>query len=645
MGSWAARAEMEDDFVVALPKQAAAAAAKSESAPAAGRPAKAAPDPARNAGNSAPAGNAAQMPPRVEPNASASARALPASMAGPSASVGGQPKAGEGPVTRAVLKIGPGSCLEVSISNHAGLVAALKQVGEGAFSHNAGGQSVWRFPLPKRPAVAKALEAARGVRCSVEDLHPVPRAFLEAASALPDESACYGRIPAKLEGRLMAFQRDGVRFALRHGGRALIGDEMGLGKTVQALALMAAFRDEWPCLIIVPSSLREQWVDALVEWLGITEEQVHVTNTRKDTDLTGRKYQCLIASYNFLGNLEANDRDLDFRVVIMDEAHYIKNKKSGRSQDAKPFVQKAKRAILLSGTPASARPRELFPLIDCLLPASKVSFTKFGERYCLTQNHFPRGQSFYSNKYDGATETEELYHVLTSCIMIRRLKKDVLSQLPPKRRTQVFLQLDAEAKKQLEAMQKEIGAVKAAVAAAKTDASLDSFGGGTVKRTILDLYYRNAKLKVKAVQEYLKELLETTDQKLLVFAHHKDMLDGIEFIMNKTKQRYMRIDGSVKTSARADLVNDFQNNRDIRAAVLSIQAAGTGLTLTGASVVVFAEYTWTPGDLVQAEDRAHRIGQATSVNIYMLHARGSVDDVIWAKLQSKLEHVGQARPL
>ncbi len=77
------------------------------------------------------------------------------------------------------------------------------------------------------------------------------------------------------------------------------------------------------------SCCAEQWVDALVEWLGITEEQVHVTNTRKDTNLTGRKFQCLIASYNFLGNLEANDRDLDFRVVIMDEAHYIKNKKVG----------------------------------------------------------------------------------------------------------------------------------------------------------------------------------------------------------------------------------------------------------------------------------------------------------------------------
>eukprot|EP00884_Botryococcus_braunii_P013393 jgi/Botrbrau1/22054/Bobra.0024s0064.1 len=104
----------------------------------------------------------------------------------------------------------------------------------------------------------------------------------------------------------------------------------------------------------------------------------------------------------------------------------------------------------------------------------------------------------------------------------------------------------------------------------------------------------------------------------------------------------MRIDGDVSQLARHEMVTEFQTNSQMKAAVLSIKAAGVGLTLTGASTVVFAEYSWTPGDMQQAEDRAHRIGQAQAVNIYNLHLKGSIDDVIWSTLENKLDNVGQA---
>lgn len=112
-------------------------------------------------------------------------------------------------------------------------------------------------------------------------------------------------------------------------------------------------------------------------------------------------------------------------------------------------------------------------------------------------------------------------------------------------------------------------------------------------------------------------------------------------ILQKKKVGSIRIDGSTPAVARQALVTDFQEKDAIKAAVLSIRAGGVGLTLTAASTVIFAELSWTPGDLIQAEDRAHRIGQVSSVNIYYLLANDTVDDIIWDVVQSKLENLGQ----
>ena len=111
--------------------------------------------------------------------------------------------------------------------------------------------------------------------------------------------------------------------------------------------------------------------------------------------------------------------------------------------------------------------------------------------------------------------------------------------------------------------------------------------------------------------------------------------------MRKRKTQFIRIDGATPTTVRGGLVNQFQTVDAVRVAVLSIKAAGMGLTLTAASTVVFGELSWTPGDIVQAEDRAHRIGQASSVLVQFLHAKQSVDDVMWGSVQHKLENLGQ----
>ncbi|CAL8388250.1 unnamed protein product [Boreogadus saida] len=138
-----------------------------------------------------------------------------------------------------------------------------------------------------------------------------------------------------------------------------------------------------------------------------------------------------------------------------------------------------------------------------------------------------------------------------------------------------------------------------------------------------------------AVKDYIKMMLETEQIKFLVFAHHLTMLQACTEAVIEAKVGYIRIDGSVPSSERAQLVRKFQTDPAIRVAVLSIQAAGQGLTFTAASHVVFAELYWNPGQVKQAEDRAHRIGQTSCVHVHYLIAKGSFDTVMWAMLNRK----------
>ncbi|KAG2647060.1 hypothetical protein PVAP13_2KG535330 [Panicum virgatum] len=120
---------------------------------------------------------------------------------------------------------------------------------------------------------------------------------------------------------------------------------------------------------------------------------------------------------------------------------------------------------------------------------------------------------------------------------------------------------------------------------------------------------------------------------------HLDLL--VTTMFQKKKVKCIRIDGQTPVTTRQTLVTDFQNKDGIKAAVLSIKSGGYGLTLTAASTVIFAELSWTPGDIIQAEDRAHRIGQVSSVNVYYLLSHGTIDDFIWGAVQGKLENLGQ----
>ncbi|KAJ8024541.1 SWI/SNF-related matrix-associated actin-dependent regulator of chromatin subfamily A-like protein 1 [Holothuria leucospilota] len=247
------------------------------------------------------------------------------------------------------------------------------------------------------------------------------------------------------------------------------------------------------------------------------------------------------------------------------------------------------------------------------------SFHDFGIRYCDAK------QTPWGWDYSGSSNLTELQLLLERKIMIRRLKSDVLSQLPSKTRQKVIM--DPKSIKMKSSSFKSLAA-----AARKETAN---------REMILEYYAETARMKMPAVRTYVEDLLEG-DKKFLVFAHHQHMMEALCEACHSKKVQFIRIDGSTPPQQRFKFCEDFQTKDECRVAILSIMAANSGITLTAASLVVFAELFWNPGILVQAEDRAHRIGQSDAVFIHYLIARGTADDHLWPLVQRKLRILEKA---
>uniref|UniRef100_A0A8B9LHY3 Zinc finger, RAN-binding domain containing 3 n=1 Tax=Astyanax mexicanus TaxID=7994 RepID=A0A8B9LHY3_ASTMX len=394
--------------------------------------------------------------------------------------------------------------------------------------------------------------------------------------------------------------------------------QMGLGKTVQAISVAYLYRKEWPLLIVVPSSLKYPWIEELERWVPeLRPEDINLVESKADimgisqSKVTVLGYGLLTTDARSLVEVLNQQR---FGIVIVDEAHYLKSRNAARTKILVPVIQNAKRAILLTGTPALGRPEELFMQIDALYPRRFGTWSDYAKIYCNA--HY----KFFGNRRQwdcrGASNLDELHHRLSE-IMIRRLKAEVLTQLPDKIRQRIPFDLPKEAGK---------------------SSSENPFS--EVMGLITQMYKQTAVAKAGAVKDYIKMMLETEQLKFLVFAHHLSMLQACTEAVIEAKAGYIRIDGSVPSAERIQLVHRFQNDPDTRVAILSIQAAGQGLTLTAASHVVFAELYWNPGHVKQAEDRAHRIGQTASVHVHYLIAKGTFDMVMWGMLNRKEKVTG-----
>ncbi|XKL60873.1 hypothetical protein PGB90_007930 [Kerria lacca] len=465
----------------------------------------------------------------------------------------------------------------------------------------------WDFPLSSYQFCKNLLQNNKEYNITIIPLpNFIIKVFIQQPKANVDfRTIDLSRIDNNLLSNLYPFQKEGVQFGVSKNGRCIIADDMGLGKTIQALGIAHYFYNDWPLLIVCPSSMRYQWEEEIrtnLPKLPIT--RIFVLSKSKEQIYNPL---VLITSYDLMVRCGSQLREMKFGVIIMDESHSMKSLKTNRTKTAITLIGKASRCILLSGTPALSRPFELYPQIKALEPHS-FSGKEFGIRYCDGK------EGRFGWDYSGSSNMDELKILLEEKFMIRRLKSTVLNQLPAKIRQVVILDKEA-----IKSETKTMSALSAKL-------SNEKIKGMERRGTLLSYFAETAKIKLKAIKDYICQILEMGN-KFLIFAHHKEVLNEISKLLEE-KQTYV--------------CDQFQYEEKFKVAVLSITAASTGLTLTAANLVIFAELFWNPGILTQAEDRVHRIGQENSVLVQYLIATGTADDYLWPLIKTKLNILNQA---
>ncbi len=401
---------------------------------------------------------------------------------------------------------------------------------------------------------------------------------------------------------LYPFQKKGVWFIEKKGGRALVADEMGLGKTLQALGWLHLHPEARPAVIVCPASVKLKWKSEIKECI-YADAQVLCGKTPYGTDS-----DILIVNYDVLDGWIRYLLEIDPKVVILDECHYIKNHRTKRARYIAELV-KDRPVIGLSGTPVMNNPLESYNIIRTIEPNVFPNFRFFEETYCCGGN-----KALY-----------RLHEKLIDSIMIRRQKKEVLKDLPPKVRGMVPVEIDpSDMEKYKETEDDLFGMFE------EYDDFDSMYKSGQALKAINAMRKKAGEIKLPGIISWIGDFLDC-DGKLVVFAHHRDVVESIHEAFPNSVMLYGGMDANRKDQA----VQSFQHDPSVRLFVGNMKAAGVGIDLTASSNVAFAELPWTPADITQAEDRCHRIGQNDSVNVFYLLAPNTIDDRMMEILNEK----------
>jgi SWI/SNF-related matrix-associated actin-dependent regulator 1 of chromatin subfamily A len=423
------------------------------------------------------------------------------------------------------------------------------------------------------------------------------------------------KIPG-LKGKLFPYQGGGVSFLESRNGRALIADEQGLGKTIQALAYLELHPEIRPALIVCPKSVKLNWEREANKWMSNPKVQVIVTSR----DKLLKSKEIFIVNYDILNACLPMFAKLHPTILIGDEIQKIKSNTARRTKAFKRIAKTVPHLIALSGTPVMNRPIEIFNAVNLINCNAIPPYWVYVKEFCNAKHNG------YGWDFNGSSNTEKLHQMLTSTVMIRRLKKDVLKDLPNKIYSIVPMEIDNEneyfkAENHFISYIKETKGQIAAIKAA----------GAEVLTQIESLKQLAVIGKLNESIEWIKDFLEG-NQKLVIFAVHKFVIDTL---MTAFPDISVKIDGSVNMYDRDKAVQSFQNDPKIKLFVGNIQAAGVGITLTAASNVIVLEYPWSPSEIDQAIDRLHRIGQKESVTVHYLLANGTIEERIAKLLDHK----------
>ena len=413
---------------------------------------------------------------------------------------------------------------------------------------------------------------------------------------------------------LYPFQEEAVRFIDATGGRCILGDEMGSGKTVEALAWIKHQPLVRHILIVCPASVLYKWQDECERW----DVWGKVIVTSKEP-LPRCKYH--IMSYAIMTR-RYTELLSHYDCIVLDEFHAIKNHKAQRTRAAKGLAQTARHVLLLSGTPFLNRPIELFNGLNILDPRAWKSRWSYGNRYCNGWNE--QGQ------FQGATNITELRDRLKT-VMIRRLKADVLSQLPALRRT--ILPIDLPNKKQYDEVRAQVRSAIAAMNPEHKGYFVNALDKLNMLRQVVGI--GKAQIAVEMVEDMLDQFSENS--KVVLYAHHREVVD----VLAKGLRNFgvTTITGEVSPQDRQSRLSVFRSYGGPRCMVIT-SAGGEGIDLFGLdgvdiSRLVMVEREWNPASEAQVESRLHRIGQPSAVEVTYLAARKTIDDKFARMVEEK----------
>ena len=464
----------------------------------------------------------------------------------------------------------------------------------------------------------------------VEDLD---EKFKEARGRLADfKDLKTQKVPKTFKGKLRPYQQEGfdwLHFCQAFNLGACLADDMGLGKTIQILCLLEERRvkskGKKTSIVVVPTSLIFNWLSE-VEKFALKLKVLQHTGAQRQKDIEAlEKYDIVLTTYGLMRNDVSFLKDFNFDYAILDEAQAIKN--SGTANAKGSRLLKADHKVIMSGTPVENHLGELWSLFEFINPGMLGRSKAF--------------ETFSTSDKDGES-LKALSNALSPMIM-RRTKALVADDLPDKTEQHLVCEMSPKQKKIYDDL--KLGYKQSMEKAAQGEGILDNkiqvleallrLRQVACHPALIDEKYKDVEsTKLTLMLEQIEEVMDE-GHKVLIFSQFTSLLKIVKGIFDKKKLNYEYLDGS--TRKREDRVQNFQENPDCRAFLISIKAGGTGLNLTAAEYVYILDPWWNPAVEAQAIDRAYRIGQKNHVFAYKMISKDTVEEKIMEMQKSKKE--------
>lgn len=464
-----------------------------------------------------------------------------------------------------------------------------------------------------------------------------------------EEAGKCAELPKSLSEIVRPYQLEGFKWLSKlaeMGFGGILADEMGLGKSLQMISFLLSLYEkdklDDPTLIVCPASLVYNWAEEFAKFAPSMKAVVIDGNsTERSVKRRDKEADVFIASYDAVRQDIEKLANTRFSVVVLDEAQFIKNHATKTARAVKRLC--ADMRFALTGTPIENRLSEIWSIIDFLMPGFLGSYALFRKR-------------FEEDILGGDEQATRRLSSLVNPFILRRLKSQVLTDLPEKQESVLFVALEGEQRKIYDAREQDLRqelilqkkqARMLRGKAASGQLPIDQPSHVDVlaelmrlRQTALDpglIYegYKGTSAKTDAILELLEESIEA-NHKTLVFSQFTSYLDILKAELAKRNIEFYEICGSTNKRERVRLANEFNKN-DVPVFLVSLKAGGTGLNLIGAQIVIHADPWWNAAAINQATDRAHRIGQKEMVSVYKLIAKDTIEERILTLQDKKLQ--------